>query len=409
MKQKQVVIMGAGFGGIACARRLAEKHPEFQVTLIDKNSYHAIHSNFYELATAPEEITELRELKNSVALPLSEIFRWTNVKVVQGKVVTVDPHKQEVKLEHGSSPYDYLVSALGAGANFYNIPGAAEFAIPLQSPKDALLIRNKIEFAVEAHRLDAHKDMVRIVVAGGGVAGSEVAAELQGMLDFIAWKNNYPRHKLQTQIVEGAGQLVPGMEPNLARDVQDRLESLGVIISTHTMIKSVDPEFVDFSNGERLQYDCLIWTAGVKAMALPMQPAPQTARGDRVEVDMYFRVNGQKNIFALGDQGCHHDKDGSPVPGTATQAMDHGKYIADAIAQFALNQQPMSHVCKQYPMLIPLGGNWVIFKSSNFYFKGYLGYIIREFVWLRYFAELVGLVAAIKLLWRNEDIYSRND
>ncbi len=409
MKQKQVVIIGAGFGGIACARQFAKTHPDFAVTVIDKNSYHTIHSNLYELASAPEEITEMRQLKNSVALPLGEIFKHTNIKIVKGTVVGIDPAKQEVQLEHGSIHYDYLVSGLGAVANFYNIPGAESYAIPLQSPSNALLIRNKIEFALQAHRLDMQKDLLRVVVAGGGVAGVEVAAELQKMLDFISWKNDYPRHKVQTQIIEGTGQLVPGMDARLASDAQARLESLGVQVSTHRMIKAVDESFVEFSNGERIEYDCLIWTAGVKAASLPMSPAPKTARGDRVEVDMYFRVNGYQNIFALGDQGCHHDPAGNPVPGTATQAIDHGAYIADAIAMFARNLQPMSHVCKQYPMLIPLGGKWVIFKSQHFYLKGYIGYIIREMAWLRYFTKLVGLFAALRLISSNERLYSKND
>ena len=401
--------MGAGFAGVACARRFAASHPQFAITLIDKHPYHVIHSNLYEIATAPEEITQLRELKDSVAIPLAQIFRETDVRLVKGTVAGVDKRNQEVRLSGGAIHYDYLVSALGAGANFYNILGAQEFAIPLQTPGDALRIRNKIEFAIEEHRHDMQKDVIRVVVAGGGVAGSEVAAELQGMINFVAWKNNYPRHQIQTQVIEGSGQLVPGMDPRLAREVQERLESLGVIVSTHRMIKAVDQSFVELSNGEKLEYDCLIWTAGVKAESLPMDPVPKVARGDRIEVDEYFRVFDARNIFAIGDQGCHHDEDGMPVPGTATQAIDHGKYVADAIAMFDQNKQPMSHLCKQYPMLIPLGGKWVIFKSKNFYFKGFIGYVIRELAWLRYFAELLGVIDAVRLLISNENIYSRND
>nr|MDQ3018805.1 FAD-dependent oxidoreductase [bacterium] len=376
MKQKKVVILGGGFGGIACAKKLDADYPGFEVTLIDQSPYHIIHSNLYEVATAPEELSDLRKLKQTVALAYTKIFTDTRVIVKQGKVISIDAEKQTVELEHGSVLYDYLVAALGARPNYYGIAGADQFSIPLQTAGDALRIRDRIEFAVQAHRLDTQKDVVRIMVAGGGVAGVEVAAELQGMLDFIAWKNNYPRKKIETVVIEGTGQMLPGFETKVAETIANRLEKFGVKILTRRMIAGVESNMVTFSNGERMEHDCLIWTAGVKAVPLPLKKPVLTAKGDRVEVDEYFRVNGHANIFTIGDQSCHHAKDGAPLPGTASQAIDQGVYIAGALSAFAKNKTPATHTCKVFPYIIPLGGKWAIYKSSRMYIKGYLAYFI---------------------------------
>jgi NADH dehydrogenase FAD-containing subunit len=128
-----------------------------------------------------------------------------------------------------------------------------------------------------------------------------------------------------------------------------------------------------------------------------------------VEVDEYFRVQKHGNIFAIGDQGCHHDLQGNPLPGNASQAIDHAKYVAEAINDFASNRRPKIHTCKTYPVIIPLGGKWAIFTGRKLYFKGLVGYLIRELVWLHYFASLVGWKGAFRIIKSNADIYSIND
>ncbi len=410
MKQKQAVILGGGFGGISCAKSFARLYPHFDVTVIDQSANHVIHGNLYEVASSPEEIFDLKDLNQSVAVPYTKIFEGSRINFKQGKVVGIDAENNSVKLEHGSISYDYLISSLGAIPNYYGIEGAELYSIPLQRSSDALRIRDRIEFAVQSSRHDTQKDVVRFIVAGGGVAGIEVAAELQGMLDFVAWKNSYPREKIETVIIEGSGQLLPNFPARAVKDATARLESLGVKNITHRMISKVQSSMVEFSNGEKMEYDCLVWTAGVKACPLPMiSSKPLVGRGDRVEVDEYFRVKNSKNIFAIGDQGCHHDKQGNPLPGNAAQAIDHGEYAAYAINKFSFNRQPRMHSCKTYPVLIPLGGKWAIFSGQRIYFKGIIGYFIREIVWLKYFASLIGWVQALKMLKHNEDIYSVNE
>jgi NADH:ubiquinone reductase (H+-translocating) len=407
--KKSVVIIGAGFGGIACALELLRLRSGFKITIIDQRDYHLIRGNLYELASAPEELNDLVELKHTVSIPIKQIFAGKSVEFRQAKVINIDTQRQEVELDHGRVPYDYLVSSLGSHPNFYSIPGAEDLAIPLHDLGDALKIRNAIEFAVERHRTDVNKDVIRIMIAGGSVSGIEIAAEFSGMVDFIAWKNNYPREKIETVIIEGAHQLVPGLAANVAKDIQNRLESLGVKVLTGRMIQEVGDSMATFTNGEKMEFDVLIWAAGVKARHLPMTPLPESDHTDRVEVDEYFRIKNLSNVFVVGDQACHHMADGRPLPGTASQAIDQGTYIAGAITKFSANRQPLSHVCKEYPYVIPLGGKWGVIKSKNYYVKGYPAFLVRQWIWIWYYADLLGPWTAARLFLFNREIYSKND
>jgi len=135
MKQKQVIVIGAGFGGVRAALDLS-KNPELSVTIIDQYPYHSVHGQLYEVATSPTELTAMPELKRSVELPLLQIFKNSPVKIVTAKVVDIKFASKTVIVDKPYS-YDYLVCALGSQPNFFSIPGASEHAWHFSSGYDA--------------------------------------------------------------------------------------------------------------------------------------------------------------------------------------------------------------------------------------------------------------------------------
>jgi NADH:ubiquinone reductase (H+-translocating) len=409
---KHIVIAGGGFGGINCAlefnRRLGGAAP-VQITLVNRHSYHLMHANLYEVATSPEELTSLAQLKRSVTIPIPEIVAGSKIKFQQAGIKQVDAQRQEVILEHGKLSYDYLVLALGSEPNFYGILGADKYGFPLKSLRDSFAIRNRLQFLVDTHRLDVTKKSLRIVIAGGGFAGVEIAGELKGFLDFLAWKENYPRHKMEVLVVEGSNQLMPGMDPKVSRDAYNRLKYLGTEIKLNALITKVEDQFLEFKDGERLQYDCLIWTAGVKARQVPFTANMDYDRGNRIVTNQYFQIEAHPSIFVVGDESCHLDSSGNPLPGTATQAMDHGKYVAYAITQFMQNRTPKAYQCKDFGYIVPVGAKWAILKTPRWHLTGYVPYLIRQWAWFRYFWEIIGLRRAIQLSWLENKLYVRND
>lgn len=409
---KQIAIVGGGFAGVATALGLERNLPhssDVAITLISRQPYHEAHTYLYEVASSPEELTTLAQLKQSVAIPLTDIFAGTRVKFRQTELTRVDQDNHELILSEGKLNYDYLVLALGSTSNFYGIPGADKYSIPLKSIRDSLAIRNRIGFLLDAHRQEATKENIRIVVAGGGFAGVEMAAELKGLLDFLSWKENFPRQKLEVMVVEGSNQLMPGLGEEVGRDVYTRLKSFGFEIMLNSMITNVDEHFLEFKNGEKLFYDCLIWTAGVKANQVPFVTELALDRGNRILTNSQFQIERYPSIFVLGDEACFLDTNGKPLPGTARQAIDQGRYVGQAIAQILQNKKPQPYICKNYGFIVPLGGKWAIFKSQRLYFKGLLPYVLRQIGWFRYFYSILGLRRAIELVILENRLYGRND
>ncbi len=390
MKQKQIVIVGAGFGGIAAAKALSKFGDQFDITVIDQNDHHVIHGNLYEVAAAPEEITNLTELYQSITLKYTDIFFGSKINFIQAKVAEINSDNQEVVFEGGTLHYDYVIAGFGAGPNFYHIEGAEQFAIPLQSAKDALRIRNQIEFAVETKRLHGKGERVRVVIAGGGVAGVELAAQLQTMLDFVAWKNKLARNNIETVIVEGASHLMPGFPDKVVSAVTNRLKDFGVDIQTHQLVTKVDQHFVELQSGDKFAYDCLVWAAGVAAKPLPVVPEVTPGRGGRIDVDNSFCPALHNNMFIIGDQCCFLDSSHTPLPGTASQAIDQGKYVASAIKDLADGRKVRAHQCKKFPYAIPLGPRWTLYTNGKYLFTGIIGHYMREWVWLKYYISILG-------------------
>jgi NADH:ubiquinone reductase (H+-translocating) len=409
---KHVVIAGAGFGGIMTALALEKnlkQKDQVEITVIDRKPYQTAHTYLYEVATSPEELSDLTQLKQSVAIPVAEVFAGKEIKFKMGSVKEVDPVKKQLLLEHGNVPYDYLVLALGSSSNFYNIPGAEHFSLPLKSVNNALAIRNRLQFAIQSRRLGVSKENIRVVVAGGGFAGVEIAAELARALEFICWKENYAREKIEVLVVEGAGQLMPGLDARLGRDTYERLKALGVQVRLSSLVAKVDEHFVEFSNTERLEYDVLIWTAGVRANQVLFTMPVELDRGNRLATDSMFRLPSQQNIFAIGDECCFLDNNGKPLPGTAQQAIAHGKYVGRAIARLMQNQQPENYQPRQFGYIVPLGGKWAILMSKHLYLKGFIPYLIRQYAWFRYFRSILGWYKALRLSILENQLYSRND
>lgn len=408
MTPKQIVILGAGFGGIRTAKALAAANPKLQITIIDQYPHHTIHGQLYEVATSPDELVDLTELKTSVEIPLSEIFLDTNVAVFTAKVEHVDLAANTLTAGGRTIHYDYLISALGAGPNFFSIPGAKEFTLPFGSSFDALRIRSAIEGSVALAKNSPKRNQVNIMIAGGGVGGVEIAAELHGMLDYLSWRENFLREKLQVTIIERNEKLLSVFPEPVIRAATKRLTELDTKFQLGTAIQSITQHVVVTDKGE-FDYDVLVWSAGVRANLLPTNQELPVKKGDRIEVDEYFRLKQFSNVYILGDQCCWVDTDGVPLPGTASQALHQAEYVAKAVLAQTKNQTPPNFSCKSFPYLIPLGPKWAIFSYGNKVIKGYLAYLIRQLVWWRYYISILGFKEGTHWLLRTTELFKRND
>ena len=196
---KNIVILGAGFAGLQTVLGLEKKlrnNKNISLTLVDQRDYHLFTPNLYEVATAQEELVSVGQIKKSITLPFSEILRGKNIKFIKAEVSELDLPGKQIILDNKKLAYDFAVLALGSQSDFFNIPGAKENAMVLKDLPDALRIRNKIAFAMEAQQSELNKKNIHLAVAGGGYTGVELVGELKGLVDFLAWENQFPREKV---------------------------------------------------------------------------------------------------------------------------------------------------------------------------------------------------------------------
>ncbi|MBI3232230.1 MAG: NAD(P)/FAD-dependent oxidoreductase [Candidatus Doudnabacteria bacterium] len=409
---KKIVILGAGFGGLKAALGFEKKfrnNQEIEIVLIDKYNYHQFNPNLYEVATADEEFTSIKDLRLNTAMPIKVVLRGKRIKFVQGEVIGVDLQNRKVSLSSRQVQYNYLILATGSENNFMGIPGAKEFALPLKSIKDALMVRNQVAFAVESRRQDMAKRALRFVLAGGGYTGCELAAELPGLLDILAWKFEYPREKMEIEIVEATNQLLPGLDPALSKLAASRLRDLGVYIRLLSPVVCVERHMLRFLTGESVAYDILIWAAGVKAAPLPFYQTIAKDGKNRIKTNGYLQTENYDEVFIIGDECCVLDEDGWPAPATAQDAIHQAEYLTYALPVLMQNKRPNGFTCKKHGIIITLGGKWAIFKFGKYYFSGFWPYVLRKLANFRYYASILGWFRAIPLAVADLRVYSRND
>ncbi len=322
-----VVIVGAGFAGLGCARALA-KHKGVRVTLIDRNDYHQFQPLLYQVATA-------QLARADVAFSLHELFHsHPNVEVVVAEVAAVDGATRTVTTSDGSTfSGDALVLAAGSRARFFATPGAAEHSFPLYTIEHADRLREQIiEVFDAAHRDPALLDegALTFVVVGAGATGTEIAGALAEMIRHTM-AVEYPGLDVSSAHVvmvdHGAAVLGPFSEHAHAY-AASVLEGQGVDIRLTTAVKEVGPGHALLSDGSRIATHTVIWGGGIAASPLAEQSGLPTGHGGRVDVDPDLTVEGYPGVYVLGDLANIAGPDGAPLPQLGSVALQSGQWAA---------------------------------------------------------------------------------
>jgi NADH dehydrogenase len=328
---KHVVIVGGGFAGFHCARKLAG-HPEIQVTLIDRNNYQQFQPLMYQVAAgflAP----------NNVAFSLRNMLvPHPSVEVTMDEVVSADPGSCSVTTSHGQTLRgDYLVLAAGSQANFFGTPGADKHSFPLYSLHDAELLRSRILAVLESADRDPsliEKGALNFVLIGAGPTGTEMAGTLGDMIHH-ALKEEYPKlplDKTGIHIVDMGHAVLGAFSPKAQQYAAKMLEERGVQIHLGLAVKEVGEGHVCLSDGRRIETRTVIWAGGLKASSLSQNVAMQTGHGGRIDVQPDLTVPGFPNVYALGDFANIAGADGKALPQLASVAEQSGKWCARNIA-----------------------------------------------------------------------------
>lgn len=417
-KQKEVLVLGAGFGGVLTAKTVLKEHTgNFHVTLVDKNSYHTYTGDLYEVATAFIEEpfgkggtrTDFSTLKSAASLPLPAIFpKRDYITIRQGAVIAIDAREQTVFLNNGEKlPYDYLIVALGSETNFFDIPNLREHSLQLKSTADAVNIRNTID---ELFTSTPKHKKIQIVIGGGGFTGCEFAGELMGYTKKLAHTHGFPKEHVECIVVEAAPSLLPNASPWVQRKATRRLQKLGVRIATHATIVDVSNREVTLKKGVSIPYTLLVWAAGVRANTIAEGLAGAEMKRSCLVVDNHLRVKPFRNVYVVGDMAYCFDKERNiPVPATAQTAIHQGTYAARHIIATEAKQKIAPYTPIPPKLVVPLGGRYALADLEWIQFSGYPAWFLKRLIALRYFLKVVSLRQAMQLYWTGTCLYKKNN
>lgn len=324
----RVVIVGAGFGGLACATRL--RRVPVRVTLIDRHNYHLFQPLLYQVATASLS-------PGDIATPVRGLFRdFFNVQVLLGTVTGVDAQKCEVIVDERRVPYDYLVLATGASHSYFGKDEWAPFAPGLKRVEDATEVRRRVLLAFErAESTDDPEErqhLLTFLVVGAGPTGVELAgaiAELarKGMeKDF----RRFDPASARVILVQSGPRVLPTFPEELSRRAKKALEALGVEVRLDSRVERIDARGV-FVSGERIPARTVLWAAGVVASPAAKWLNASADNAGRIKVEADLSVAGLPQVFVIGDTALSQAWNGKPVPGLAPAAKQGGAYVAGVI------------------------------------------------------------------------------
>ena len=316
---RRVVIVGAGFAGLACARGLAA-HPQVEVTLVDKNPYQLFSPLLYQVATGglPED---------DIAYPVRAAIQGVTFR--RGAVVDVDVTDRNVVLQDGSRlPYDDIVLAVGSTGTSFGVPGVDEYALQMKTIRQSRAIRQRLLQAYEdVEGGQTSPEMLGVVVVGGGPTGVELAgaiAELQKGL-----RRDYPdsARSASVTLVEAAPRILSSFTEQSSAHAKDELEQIGVVVRVGEAVDRIDPHAVHLKSGESLPAGTVIWAAGVSGFE-QWRDLGAHDRLNRLEVDKFLRIGD--GIWVAGDSASFSTSYAT-LPMIAPVAMQMGRHIAQQI------------------------------------------------------------------------------
>jgi NADH:ubiquinone reductase (H+-translocating) len=377
----RVVIIGAGFAGVALARKLAKTRT--QVVLIDKNNYHQFQPLFYQVAMAGLE-------PSSIVFPLRKIFQGrNNVFVRMAEMQNIDVLQKRIQTSEGDLGYDQLVIAVGADTNWYGNQQIKDNAIPMKSVSEALYLRNAVfsdyETAVSMSDYAERQSLLDIVIVGGGPTGVEIAGSLAEMKKYIVPKDYHDLNgaEIQLHLVHGGDRLLNTMSEEASQKAEDFLRGLGVQIYMDTVVKEYDGLTVTLDNGNTLTAKKVIWAAGITGNPVPGLPMECFSKGGRIKVNAQNAVEGLDGVFAVGDIAMQiQEKYPDGHPQVAQVALQQGELLAKNLIRVREGKETAAFSYKDLGSMATIGRHRAVVDLPFWRFQGAFAWFAWLFVHL---------------------------
>jgi len=339
LQKPRVVILGAGFGGLTAARKMAGFA---DVTVVDRHNFQTFLPLLYQVSTAGLAA-------DHVAHPVRGALRKTGVQFRMGTPISVDHKNKSVKLDSSEVlEFDYLIVALGSATADFGVPGVFEHALGMKSVHEALTIRAEVLRRFEDLCRFEDETIFSISVVGGGPTGVEMAGAFAELVKGPL--KNDQRHAaahIKINLIEAGPRILPMFSEKLSAHGKKDLEKLGVTVHLNSAVKEIKPRSIEISDGSKIASEVTIWAAGVKGeptgakLNLPLI-------NTRIDVENTLQVKHYPHIFAIGDIAGFVGENGRMLPMVAPVALQQGRHVAQQIKRIATGQdlKPFKYIDK---------------------------------------------------------------
>ena len=378
LKQKpQVIIVGAGFGGLEAAKKLACK--DVRLTIIDRTNYHLFQPLLYQVATAALSPAD-------IAAPVRAILsKCKNVEVVLAEVEAVDVEAKKVKTKDRVFDYDYLIIATGARHSYFGHDEWEKLAPGLKSLEDAVELRRRIllafEFAEKTTDEAERKAAMTFVVIGGGPTGVEMAGAIAEISRYTLAKDfrHIDPSEARVILIEGAPRLLAAYPSDLSESAREQLVQLGVDVRTDTRVTNITEAGVQ-ADGEFIPCRVKIWAAGNTASFVGKTLITPVDRVGRVVVNDDLTIPGHPEVQVIGDLANFSHQTGEPLPGVSPVAMQQGRWAARNILRMIRGEKPQPFRYFDKGSMATIGRNKAVADLKFFHLSGLPAWLAWLFV-----------------------------
>ena len=376
-EKPHVVIVGAGFGGLEAAKKLACQ--DVLVTVIDRTNYHLFQPLLYQVATAALSPAD-------IAAPVRAILsRWKNMEVILAEVQSVDVAAKKIKTTDTEIPYDFLILATGARHSYFGHNEWEKLAPGLKSLEDAIELRRRLLMAFEyAEKITdeaARKAAMTFVIIGGGPTGVEMAGAIAEIARCTLAKDfrHIDPSQARVILIEGEPRLLATFPEDLSASAMKQLVDLGVEV--RTSVRATNLTETGLQVGEEfIPCRVKIWAAGNNASFVGKTLGVPIDRVGRVMVNDDLTIPGHPDVQVIGDLANFSHQTGQPLPGVSPVAMQQGRHAAKNILRMIKNREPQRFRYWDKGSMATIGRNKAVADLNFVHLSGLPAWLVWLFV-----------------------------
>ncbi|MCE5199241.1 MAG: NAD(P)/FAD-dependent oxidoreductase [Armatimonadota bacterium] len=391
-RRTEIVVLGAGFGGVQVAQDLARKLKPSQahVTLIDQNNFLLYTPMLTEVLSGQVDMMH-------IVAPARDIHPRISFK--QGRVEQIDIGKKETTIMIGGTGLgdplvrqqisaDHLVIALGSVPNFYKIPGMQDNALTIDDLCDAVAIHNRALGLLERASMEPdeslRRNMLTFIVGGGGFSGTETAAALHDMLcDICKFYPRISRNEVRVILIEALPRLLTELSMDLATYALRKLRDVGVEVMLETKIVRANATSIELGDGQTINAHTIIWAGGVQPASVVRRTDCDHGRHGSIKVDPTCQVSGNPGVWVIGDCAeIPQPGEDKPYGPTAQNATREGALVAKNIMASLAGKEPRPFTYKPIGEVAALGRRSGVASLKGIHISGFPAWFLWRTIYL---------------------------